>query len=88
MKVEILTAEDLMIFKSELLGEIKELLSGKLGERDLKPFLKSKEVRKLLSISPGTLHTLRKAGKIKSKKIGNLHYYKQEEIEKLMGDER
>ena len=88
MKVDILTAEDLMIFKSELLGEIKELLSGKLGERDLKPFLKSKEVRKLLSISPGTLHTLRAAGKLKSKKIGNLYYYSREEIEKLMQIDR
>jgi Helix-turn-helix domain len=49
--------------------------------------IKSNEVRKLLSISPGTLHNLRITGKIKSKKIGNLHYYKQEEIAKLMDDE-
>ena len=88
MKIDILTAEDLMIFKAELLSEIKELLAGTLGERDLKPFLKSKEVRKLLSISPGTLHTLRKAGKIKSKKIGNLYYYSRQENEKLMECER
>jgi hypothetical protein len=88
MKVDILTTDDLMVFKAELLGEIKELLSGSLGERDLKPFLKSKEVRKLLSISAGTLHSLRIAGKIKSKRIGNLHFYSKEEIEKLMEADR
>ena len=88
MKVDILTTDDLMVFKAELLGEIKELLSRSLGERDLKPFLKSKEVRKLLSISAGTLHTLRISGKIKSKRIGNLHYYSKEEIEKLMEADR
>ena len=88
MKVDILTTDDLMVFKAELLGEIKELLSGPLGERDLKPFLKSKDVRKLLSISAGTLHSLRIAGKIKSKRIGNLHYYSKEEIEKLMEADR
>jgi hypothetical protein len=63
-------------------------LSGKLGEQELKPFLKSKKVRKLLSITPGTLHTLRAAGKLKSKKIGNLYYYSMQEIEKLMEGNR
>jgi hypothetical protein len=69
MKVDILTADDLMVFKAQLINEIKELLSGSLSERDLKPFLKSKEVRKLLSISAGTLHTLRTTGIINAGRI-------------------
>ena len=87
MKIEVLPIEDLQAFRAQLLNDIKELLSKKINERNLKPLIKSNEVRKLLSISPGTLHNLRITGKIKSKKIGNLHYYKQEEIEKLMDRE-
>ena len=58
MKIEVLTIEDLQAFRAQLLNDIKELLSKKTNERNLMPLIKSNEVRKLLSISPGTLHNL------------------------------
>ena len=57
MAVEILTKEDLNDFRTLLLNDIREIIQGKTEQT--KQWLKSKEVRKLLNISPGTLQTLR-----------------------------
>ena len=51
---QIITTEDLLAFKSELLDEIKSILK-ELNGQGCKKWLRSAEVRKLLSISPGTL---------------------------------
>jgi Helix-turn-helix domain len=86
MAVEIITKEDLQMFRIQLLKDIKELFSVERNERKSKPWLRSKEVRSLLNISPGTLQKLRITEKIKSSKIGNLHYYKKEDIDKLLSN--
>src|SRR3546814_8656650 len=78
MQVEILTREDLKQFKTELLEELKEALSG--TRQQIKPWLKSAEVRRLLNISPGTLQTLRINGTLRSTKVGGSLYYKYEDI--------
>ena len=57
MAIEVITREDLNEFRHLLLNDIKELL--KANTQPSKQWLKSKEVRKLLNISPGTLQTLR-----------------------------
>jgi hypothetical protein len=51
--IELITRDDLKQFKSELLDEIKKIM--KPGSGESKQWLKSVEVRKMLSISPGTL---------------------------------
>ena len=51
---QLLTAGDLFDFKLQLLFEIKTLLKEQNGQAN-KQSLKSREVRKLLGISPGTL---------------------------------
>lgn len=86
MAVEVITREDLQAFRIQLLNDIKELFSMERNERKLKPWLRSKEVRSILNISPGTLQKLRVTEKLKSSKIGNLHYYRKEDIEKLLGN--
>ena len=84
MAIEVITKEDLQQFRVQLLSEIKEVLRAVVKPQPVKPWLRSKEVRRILNISAGTLQNLRIAGKIRSSKVGNLHYYKQEEIEKLL----
>lgn len=81
---ELITKEDLKTFRVELLNDIKTLLKPRIG--DSKTWLKSYEVRKLLSISPGTLQTLRINGTLRYTKIGGILYYKTEDIHKLLED--
>ena len=83
MAIEILTKEDLQIFRIELINELKQLFLQHTG-RYTKDWLKSNEVRKLLGISPNTLQNLRVTGKLYSSKVGGIHYYRFSEIEKLL----
>lgn len=82
--IELITKDDLKNFKSELLTEIKAMLKPSEGES--KRWLKSSEVKKLLSISPGTLQNLRINGTLRYTKMGGILYYKSEDIQKIMDD--
>ena len=82
MQVELISKEDLKVFKSELLQEIKQLMQPGTGQS--KQWLKSNEVRKMLNISPGTLQNLRINGKLRFSKIGGMMYYKLEDINKVL----
>ena len=83
MSVKILTTEDLMEFKVELLEEIQELLQGQ-KPRIAKRWLKSADVIDLLKISPGTLQNLRVNGTLPYTKIGGLIFYDAMEIEEVL----
>lgn len=80
---QLVTIEDLANFKEELVKEIKALLDGTSSHAN-KEWLKSSEVRNLLSISPGTLQTLRVNGTLPFQKVGGTIYYKWKDIENIM----
>ena len=80
--IEMITREDLTVFKNELLAEMKKIMA--LGQGQSKQWLKSNEVRKMLAISPGTLQNLRINGTLRYTKIGGMMYYKLENIQKLL----
>ena len=82
MNVELVTKEDLRELENNLLNAIK--LINKPGQGDVKKWLKSVEVRKLLNISPGTLQHLRINGTLRYTKIGGIMYYKLEDINKIL----
>ena len=82
MAVEIITKEDLMRFKRDLLVELKEIIKEKTAYQP--QWIKSPEVRKLLKISPGTLQNLRINGTLPYTKIGGVVYYSLADIEKVM----
>ena len=82
MQVELISKEDLKVFKSELLQEIKQLMQPGTGQS--KQWLKSNEVRKMLNISPGTLQNLRINSTLRFSKIGGMMYYKLEDINKVL----
>ncbi len=83
MGVEILTKEDLWAFKNELIGEVKVLLSKDSPTSHTK-WLRSAQVRKLLSISPGTLQQMRISGDLKYTKVGSIHFYRYSDVEAML----
>jgi len=83
MGATIITSEDLMEFKVELLEDIKDLLENQ-NKQTNKKWLKSNEVRELLGISPGTLQNLRINGTLPYTKIGGVLYYDQQEIMEVL----
>lgn len=85
MQVNILTKEDLNQFKTELIQEIKQLLSSCDNSVSTKSrWLRSAEVRKLMSISPGTLQNLRINGVLPYRKVGGIMFYAIEDVQKMM----
>lgn len=87
MSATIITTDDLREFKLELLEEIQELLL-KQHSTTSKNWLRSKEVRDLLGISPGTLQNLRINGTLPYTKIGGVLYYDEEEINAVLEKNR
>ena len=82
MAIEVITREDLNEFRLILLNDLKEIFGTNSQEQ--KQWLKSKEVRKLLNISPGTLQTLRINKTLTYTKVGGILYYNNADIEKLL----
>jgi hypothetical protein len=83
MATEIITTDDLREFKIELITEFKKMLNEQRGQ-PAKKWLKSYEVKKLLSISPGTLQNLRINGTLPYTKIGGQMFYDYEDIRKML----
>lgn len=85
LNVELITREDLHQFRKELVQELREVIGQ---PQQVKQWLKSSEVRKLLNISAGTLQNLRIKGIIPFRKIGGTLYYRYEELLKALDNGR
>jgi hypothetical protein len=83
---QLITIEDLVAFKDDLLHEIKKLLLSSSGAPE-KKILRSSEVRKMLGISAGTLQNLRANGTLPYRKVGGIMFYDQRDIIKLLGND-
>jgi len=89
MAAQIVTVEDLEQFKTDLIFEFKTIIENQLNvgvvknEEPKKTWLKSHQVQRLLSISPGTLQTLRLNGTLPFTKIGGVLFYDEADINKL-----
>lgn len=86
MTYEMITSEDLQKFRLQLLEDLSRLLSGALVQpgQQSKEWLRSSEVRKMLSISPGTLQNLRIKNILPYRKVGGIVYYKYQDILKVL----
>ncbi len=88
---ESVTKDDLRQFRMVLLGEIRQLLSNPERENDTNEFgtdynidwLRSKAIRKMMDISPGTLQNLRVQGKVRFRKVLGSYYYNRKDIVNL-----
>ncbi|MCO5238146.1 MAG: helix-turn-helix domain-containing protein [Chitinophagaceae bacterium] len=86
--MEQLTKDDLLQLRMLLLSDIKKLVERKMKATTMEQqeWLRSKSVRNILGISPGTLQNLRITGKIRYKKVMGSYYYNRVDLEKLFGD--
>lgn len=82
MGTQIITTEDLRLFKTELFSELRELLKPQAPTQ--KRWLKTYEVQEMIGLSPGTLQTMRNNGSLKYTKIGGLVFYEYDDIMKMM----
>jgi glutaredoxin len=80
---QLITIDDLEQFKKQLLDELLLALKKQAGVLP-KKWLKSHEIRRLLKISPGTLQTLKSSGTIPYTKIGGVHFYDYDDIQRLL----
>ena len=79
--LEFITKSDLENFKSDIIKEVADLINGK---QENKKWLKSADVRKMLSISPGTLQNLRVSRVLPFTKIGGTVFYDYNDVMKVM----
>ena len=86
MPSEIITKDDLESFRLSLLKEIQVLLANNKPESN--EWLRCADVRKLLKVSTGTIQNLRISGKLKSRKIGGMHFYKLTYIENMLSGKK
>lgn len=85
------TKEDLRQFGHLLLGTIRKMLeAASAADKEIvhPEWLKSRVVRKMLDISPGSLQNLRITGKVRYKKVLGSYYYNKADIFHLFDDER
>jgi len=87
MSVEIITKEDLHIFKQQLLREIKAMLDEihTSPTEDIKGY-KTADVRNMLGCCYNTLTALRIKKKIRAKKILGTWYYNKQDVRKLLDE--
>lgn len=85
------TKEDLRQLGLLLIGTIRKMIDA--GKRDGKEavdpeWLKSRVVRKMLDISPGSLQNLRITGKIRFKKVLGSYYYNRADLMSLFNEDQ
>ena len=85
MAIEVVTKDDLQQFRIQLINDIRQLI-GSTEKTSDKQWLKNAEVKKILNISSNTIQRLRIAGKLRSSKIGGVHYYRYADIEKMLNE--
>jgi hypothetical protein len=83
MEIEIVTKADLCAFRIQLINDIKQLLQS-CEVKSERQWLKNSDVKELLKISSNTVQRLRISGKLKSSKIGGVHYYRYDDVETLL----
>lgn len=81
--MDLVTKDDLQVFKIQLMDDIRSLMDRQKTKEEEPEWIKSKQVRKLLDVSPGTLQNLRISGDLNPKKIGGTWYYSKTEISAL-----
>ena len=77
MAVELITKDDLIAFKTEMIEAVRGEIKQVTGIKDV---LKSEDVRKMLGISAGTLQTLRVNGTLPFSKLLGTCYYERADV--------
>jgi len=81
MTFEVITKDDLKTLKQEIITELRTIVEGRTEQ---KKWLKSADVRELLSISPGTLQNLRINGTLPFTRMGKTIYYEYNDVIRIL----
>ena len=82
--METITKEDLETLRFQLFADLKKLLEKPTENKpNEKEWMRSRDVKKMLSISDASLQNLRIRGLVHPVKISGLYYYKSEELKSL-----
>lgn len=87
--MEQITKDDLKQFTIMLLHDIEKIIDKKITPNsgdEPQEWLRSKSVRQILDISPGTLQNIRITRKIRFRKVMGSYYYSRTDLLKLFGD--
>ena len=84
---QLITLDDLHQFQKEFFEKLNVALKS-LNTITPKKWMKAHEVRRMLKISPGTLQTLKSSGVIPYTKIGGVHFYDYDDIQKVLLDNK
>lgn len=83
----IVTKEDLRQFGLSMMHSFKMMLEGVRPAGQIEgEWIKSREVRRILGISPKSVQNLRIGGMVRFKKVIGTYYYNRSDIEKLFHD--
>ncbi|QJD98347.1 helix-turn-helix domain-containing protein [Mucilaginibacter robiniae] len=82
MTIEMITKEDLEVFRQTLLNDIRTLISP--SQTETKEWLRCADVRKILKVSTATVQNLRISGKLKSHKVNGIYFYNRADIERMI----
>ncbi|MFD2602949.1 DNA-binding protein [Flavobacterium suzhouense] len=80
---ESITKEDLHEFGTMLLHNLHKAMKNSVAEQkkeDQPEWLKSKTVRKLMDMSPGSIQNLRITGRVRFKKVMGSYYYNRSDL--------
>jgi hypothetical protein len=80
-KNNLVTVQDLQELKAEIISEIEQITKKQTTQKE---WLKSSEVMEMLSISSGTLQSLRINRDIPFSKMGGTLYYERAEVVKAL----
>lgn len=87
MQLDIITKEDLLIFRQELLQDLLRAI-GDRKDTSARRFIKSGEARALLDISSNTLNSMVINGRLHRSKLGGVWYYDINEITNVLSQRK
>lgn len=83
---QLTTKADLSVLENNIIQKMSDLLKEKKFEN--RQWLKSKDVRRMLQCSPGTLQNLRINGTLPFTKVGGTIFYKYENVIQMLNDNK
>ena len=88
-----ITREDLRQLRLNLIDDLERIIAARIPvaipeEKESIDWLRSKDIRKIMNISPATLQNLRITGKIRYTKIMGSYYYNKSDLMLLFNKEK
>jgi Mn-dependent DtxR family transcriptional regulator len=85
MSLQVITTDDLIHFKNEIISDIKTIFENHRSDPN-KKWVKTNELKKILKVSDGTLQNLRIKGTLKYTRLGGIILYDLEHIQKKLDE--